>query len=257
MTGGTPVPRALVVLFAVRVAKSLIVENLLAAYRQGAFPMADPDTNEIRFYYALRRGIFPLEPGDPAGAFHVPRSLRRALNSGRFVIRCDTDFAGVVRGCRAPRPDDEETWINDDIAAWFRILHAEKIAHSVEAWAIEPGCDREHLVGGIYGLSIGGVFIGESMFSRPKPRRDDGSRDPIDGTHASKVCLVRLVEHLRQRGYTLFDTQLVNPHLARFGCVEISHDEYMDRFRQAADRPVTWGTFETRRAPGDRPRSDA
>lgn len=205
--------------------------------------MADPETNEIRFYYALRRGIFPIAPGDPAGAFHVPRSLRRTLNSDRFSIRSDTDFAGVVRGCREPRPDDDETWINDDIAAWFGILHSEGFAHSVEAWAPDPSAGRDVLVGGIYGLAIGGVFIGESMFSRPLPRRSDGSRDPLDGTNASKACLVRLCAHLQCRGYVLFDTQLVNPHLARLGCTEITHDEYIDRLKSAVDMPVSWGEF--------------
>lgn len=220
----------------------MLVENLLDAYRQGAFPMADPETAEVRFYYALQRGIFPLAPGDPAGAFHVPRSLRRRLNAGVFDLRWDTAFDDVVRSCAAPRPDDDQTWINDEIAHWFSLLHAAGWAHSIEAWRRDATTGVERLVGGIYGLTIGAAFCGESMFSRPRPRRPDSSRDPFDGTDASKVCLVHLVAHLRERGYILFDTQLVNPHLARFGCVEIPHEDYLDRLARAASLAVTWGT---------------
>ncbi|RMH28593.1 MAG: leucyl/phenylalanyl-tRNA--protein transferase [Planctomycetota bacterium] len=218
----------------------MLVENLLDAYRQGAFPMADADTGEIRFYYALRRGIFPIAPGDPAGRFHVPRSLRRRLNSGWFDVRIDTAFDEVVRACAEPRPDDDQTWISDEIARWFGLLHAAGHAHSVEAWRADPRTGEPRLVGGVYGLAIGGAFFGESMFSRPRRRRPDGSRDPLDGTDASKVCLVSLVERLRRRGFSLFDTQLVNPHLARLGCVEIPHEEYMRRLADAVAAPALW-----------------
>lgn len=221
----------------------MIIEALLSAYRQGAFPMADPATDFVGFYHAPKRGIFPIEANDPAGAFHVPRSMRRRLNSGWFEIRCDTDFKGVVRGCAEPRVDDPETWISDEIARWFQILHDAGHAHSVEAWRRDPTTGRDVLVGGIYGLAIGGVFCGESMFSRPLPRLAGGDRHPLDGTDASKVCLVRLVEHLRGRGFVLFDTQLPNPHLDRFGCAEVSHEEYMRRLERAIDLPVTWGAF--------------
>lgn len=221
----------------------MIIEGLLAAYRQGAFPMADPANGFVGFYHAPQRGVFPIEPGDPAGSFHVPRSLRRRLNASWFEVRCDTDFMGVVRGCAEPRVDDPETWINEEITQWFQILQEAGYAHSVEAWRRDPETGRDALVGGIYGLAIGGLFCGESMFSRPRARLADGARHPLDGTDASKVCLVRLAEHLRRRGYVLFDTQLPNPHLSRFGCVEITHAEYMRRLERAIDLPVTWGDF--------------
>ncbi len=221
----------------------VIIDGLLAAYRQGAFPMADPDSGFIGFYHAPRRGIFPIELGDPAGSFHVPRSLRRRVNAQWFDIRSDTDFAGVVRGCAAPRMDDPETWINEDIAHWFQILHDAGHAHSVEAWRTDPNSSEEVLVGGIYGIAIGGLFCGESMFSRPLARLAGGERHPLDGTDASKVCLIRLAHHLQQRGFVLFDTQLPNPHLDRFGCAEISHKAYMRRLERALAQPVTWGEF--------------
>lgn len=217
----------------------------MEAYRQGAFPMADPDTDEVSFYQAPTRGIFPIAPDDPAGAFHTPRSLRRRLNSRWFDIRSDTALAEVMLRCAAPRPDDDQSWINHTIIEWFSLLRQRGIAHSVEAWRPDPSGAEDHLVGGIYGLSIGGAFIGESMFSRPAPRTPDGGRHPLDGTDASKACLVRLVEHLTKQGYVLFDTQLVNPHLERFGCVEIPHSDYMRRLSHAADLPVTWGQFST------------
>lgn len=222
---------------------SQIIEALLSAYRQGAFPMADPDTGTVGFYLAPQRGIFPIEPSDPLGAFHVPRSLHRRLNSGWFEIRCDSAFPDVIAGCAAPRPDDPETWINDDLTQWFTLLHKAGFAHSVEAWRTDHLTAERTLVGGIYGLAIGGAFFGESMFSRPRPRRAGGTRHPLDGTDASKVCLVNLMNHVRRRGYMLFDTQLLNPHLARFGCVEVSHAEYMRRLEAAIDAPVAWGRF--------------
>lgn len=240
----------------VRTQRTIIVESLLDAYRQGAFPMEDPATGEVRFYYAMQRGIFPIAPDDPAGSFHIPRSLRRRLNSGFFTIRCDTALDDVVRGCAEPRADDPETWIGAAITRWFSHLRHAGHAHSVEAWRRDPATGDDALVGGVYGLAIGAAFCGESMFSRPRERLASGARDPLDGTDASKVCLVHLVAHLRARGYVLFDTQLLNPHLDRLGCVEIPHEDYLDRLRDAVDRDVTWGAFEERwraREPG-RPR---
>lgn len=233
-----------------------IVGALLDAYRQGAFPMADPDTGDLNFYTADPRGILPL---DPPNAFHVPRSLHRRLRSGWFDIRADTAFEGVVRGCALPRPREPVSWIDDRIVDLYTLLHRAGHAHSVEAWRTDAATGDEHLVGGIYGVSIGAAFFGESMFSLPRPRATSPAanghaaaarRHPLDGTDASKVCLAHLVHHLRARGYTLFDTQLVNPHIARFGCVEIPAADYLRRLAEAVERPVAWGALESRRAPG-------
>ncbi len=221
----------------------MIVDALLSAYRRGAFPMADSVDGPVGFYHAPVRGVFPMIEDDALGEFHVPRRLRRKLESNWFDLRCDTDFAGVVRGCAEPRIDDPDTWINREIQEWFQLLFDAGHAHSVEAWRHDPATGRDVLVGGIYGLAIGGAFCGESMFSRPRPRLENGERDPLDGTDASKVCLVRLVEHLKRQGFVLFDTQLLNPHLAQFGCVEISHDEYMERLTWALEAPAAWGEF--------------
>lgn len=222
----------------------LLIEGILSAYRQGAFPMADPESGQIRFFIAPMRGVFPIAPNDPLGEFHVPRSLRRRINSGWFDIRCDTAFTEVIRGCAAPRVDDPETWINHEIMHWFETLFDAGLAHTIEAWRRNPRTGRDVLVGGIYGIALGGAFFGESMFSKPAPRLANGRRRPLDGTDASKVCLVKLVEHLKRRGYVLFDTQLVNPHLRRFGCVELPHERYMERLAAAIDLPVTWGVYE-------------
>jgi len=215
------------------------VECLLDVYRNGVFPMAEPETGKIAFCMANRRGVIPLEPG----GLHVSRSLTRRLNSGWFDVRCDTAFEEVIRACAAPRPSDPLTWIDETIIEWFTLLHRDGRAHSVEAWRTDPQTGADHLVGGIYGLALGGAFFGESMFSRPRPRLASGERHPLDGTDASKVCMVRLVEHLRARGYTLFDTQFTNPHLERLGCREVSRDAFDSLLTDAVDRPVTWGEF--------------
>jgi leucyl/phenylalanyl-tRNA--protein transferase len=148
----------------------------------------------------------------------VARRLQRTLRSGRFQVTVNQAFAEVIRGC-ADRCD-QGTWITPDMIAAYERLHELGYAHSVEAW-------REgELAGGIYGVAIGGLFAGESMFTR---RRD-----------ASKVALVHLVARLRQRGYQLFDIQLLTEHTARLGAVEIPRAEYLARLRQALARPVTF-----------------
>lgn len=177
------------------------------AYRQGIFPMADDD-GTILWYSPDPRAIIPLEPE----AFHVPRSLRQTIRQGRFEIRIDHDFAGVMAGCA----DRTETWISAAITRVYGAMHRQGWAHSVEAW------QEGHLVGGLYGVSLGGAFMGESMFSR--------------ATDASKVCLVALVERLRARGYTLLDSQFHTPHLARFGLRLIPRRVYLDRLADALRR---------------------
>lgn len=192
---------------------------LLAAYLQGIFPMADPDTGAIEWFSPDPRGILPLDEG-----FHVPRTVGRLVRQGRFDIVSDRDFRGVMQACAAPRPQEPETWIDDRLVAAYGALHERGFAHSVEAWL------DGRLVGGLYGVRIGAAFFGESMFIRPR----DG------GSGASKVCLVHLVEHLRAIGGRLLDTQFANRHLDRFGCREISRAAYLRRLEDATRRPVDW-----------------
>jgi leucyl/phenylalanyl-tRNA--protein transferase len=183
-------------------------ESLLSAYAQGAFPMADRD-GAIRLYTADPRGVIPLD------AFHVSGTLRqlvkRPAQEGGFEIRFNYDFEATMRGCMEAREDG--TWINDELIAAYRNLHQLGFAHSVECWR-----DGE-LAGGLYGVSLGGAFFGESMFHR--------ERD------ASKVALVHLVDRLRERGFTLLDTQATTPHLRRFGCVDIPAKDYLRKLRDA------------------------
>lgn len=177
---------------------------LLAAYRNGLFPMADRrDDPEIFWVDPRMRGIIPLD------GVHVSRSLARTIRQDRFVISLDAHFSGVVQGC-ANRP---ETWINDPIKDLYAQLHYLGFAHSVEVWR------DNSLVGGVYGVAIGGCFFGESMFST---QRD-----------ASKVALVWLLTHLRDCGFQLFDTQFLTPHLATLGAIEISRGHYHKKLKDA------------------------
>lgn len=179
----------------------LTPEILLAAYAAGVFPMAESAQDPQLFWVDPRhRGIIPLD------GFHVPRRLRRVVRHGGFEIRCDSAFESVLYGCAETTEKRPNTWINDEIVRLYRGLFARGAAHSVEAW-------REGaLVGGLYGVSLGAAFFGESMFSRE--------------TDASKVALVHLVARLRLGGYRLLDTQFLTPHLARFGGIEISRARY-------------------------------
>ena len=186
----------------------LTPDILLAAYAAGVFPMAESaDDPELFWVDPQRRGILPLD------AFHVSRRLRRVLRREPFAIRCDSAFEAVVRGCAEATEKRPNTWINDEIVRLYSALFARGAAHSVEAW--RDGA----LVGGLYGVSIGAAFFGESMFSR--------------ATDASKVALVHLVARLRLGGYRLLDTQFLTPHLARFGGVEISRAGYRRLLAQA------------------------
>lgn len=195
------------------------VDALLQAYRSGWFPMADADTGEVAFYTVAIRCVIPLDD-----RFHVPQSLVRRVRSGRFDIRINTSFASVIRACAADRPDGG-TWIDPVIIRSFERLHESGHAHSVEAW--RDGT----LVGGLYGVAIGGAFFGESMFSL----RGHG------GTDASKVCLVHLVQRLRARGFALLDSQYSNPHVMRFGAQEMAESEYLERLAAAVQLPASFG----------------
>jgi leucyl/phenylalanyl-tRNA--protein transferase len=190
-------------------------ELLLCAYAGGVFPMAnDRFDPTIHWIEPRRRGILPLE------ALHVPRSLRKVIRQARFEIRVDSAFAQVIAACAASRPERPRTWLNDELLDLYCALHERGFAHSVEAWA------DGRLAGGIYGVSLGAAFFGESMFTR---RRD-----------ASKVALVELVERLRAGGYRLLDTQFVTDHLRRFGAMEVSRPAYRALLRDAIETPATF-----------------
>ena len=185
----------------------LTVDLLEACYRAGAFPMAD-GYGRIEFYRSDPRGV--LEFGD----LRVSKSLRRVIRKGVYEVRIDEDFESVVRACA----DREETWIDGRIIRAFVRLHRAGKAHSVEAYDSEG-----QLVGGLYGVALGGAFMGESMFSR--------------ASDASKVCLVHLVQRLQERGFVLLDCQIQNDHLARMGAKEIPENEYLRRLNLALELP--------------------
>jgi leucyl/phenylalanyl-tRNA--protein transferase len=186
----------------------LTPELLLTAYARGRFPMAgDRDDSNIHWIEPLRRGVLPLD------AFHVPRSLRKLMRKRPFELKVDAAFAAVINACAEPTPDRPRTWLNDALIDLYTLLHRRGHAHSIEAWR------DGRLVGGLYGLKLGGAFFGESMFSR--------ERD------ASKVALVELVARLGAGGFRLLDTQFVTEHLTRFGAVEITRGEYRRRLAAA------------------------
>jgi leucyl/phenylalanyl-tRNA--protein transferase len=183
-------------------------ETLLSVYAQGVFPMADRD-GSIRLYTADPRGILPLDK------FHVPHTLNQLVKKppeqGGFEVRVNHDFEATMRGCRANRP--EGSWINGELIRAYCRLHDLGYAHSVETWR------DGKLAGGLYGVSLGAAFFGESMFHR--------ERD------ASKVALVHLVNRLNERKFERLDTQATTSHLKRFGCIDIPAREYLVRLRKA------------------------
>jgi leucyl/phenylalanyl-tRNA---protein transferase len=175
---------------------------LVTAYASGWFPMA-VEEGEIRWFSPDPRGIIPLE------GFRVPRRLARVCRQGPFRIEIDRAFDEVIRACADSDRDrdDPGSWINGEIIESYVALHRRGVAHSLEAW------NGDRLVGGLYGVALGGAFFGESMFHRE--------------TDASKVALVALVERLRSRGFALLDTQWVTPHLMQFGATEIPREDYL------------------------------
>lgn len=211
------------------------IAKLIEVYASGAFPMAG-DAGEIDFYTADPRALVPLD-----NTFHAPRTALRDIRRGRFTFRTDTAFAEVLTGCAEPRrgATEEDIWLSGELKGWVTALHHAGFAHSLEAWATDAS-GEQHLVGGIYGVSIGTAFLGESMFHRARPRQPDGSRDPADGTGASAACLVRLQQHLVSCGYVIFDAQIPNPHTERFGLVSIPLDEYQRNLARAALEPDAW-----------------
>jgi leucyl/phenylalanyl-tRNA--protein transferase len=177
---------------------------LLRAYSVGLFPMAECRDDPMLFWVDPKlRGILPLE------RFRLPRRLRRTLRQGRFAVTCDKAFRRVIEGCAEAAPARPNTWINDEIIELYCRLHERGEAHSLECWRAGG------LVGGLYGVALGGAFFGESMFTR---QRD-----------ASKVALVHLIARLRAGGFVLLDTQFLTAHLERFGAIEIPREAYRRR----------------------------
>lgn len=209
----------------------LTPDMLLAAYRNGYFPMAlTRDDPELFWFAPEERGVIPLD------RFKIPRGLKRALPQLNYTLTINQDFDAVIRACGAKTPTRQETWINETIVDLYTALHNAGHAHSVEVWqeeglgkdnisyASDPSPPDPHsptplLIGGLYGISIGGAFFGESMFSR--------------APEASKCALVMLVSILRECGYTLLDTQYVNDHLKQFGVVATAKKTYMTKLENA------------------------
>jgi leucyl/phenylalanyl-tRNA--protein transferase len=196
----------------VAVGGDLHPRRLLDAYRHGIFPWYS-EGDPVCWWSPDPRAIFELD------GLHISRRLRRTIRSGRFTATVNRDFAGVIRGC-ADR-SSEQTWITADMIRAYETLHRLGYAHSVEVW-----CDGI-LAGGLYGVAVGGLFAGESMFTR---RRD-----------ASKVALAFLIDRLRTRGFQLFDIQFLTDHTARLGAIEIPRASYLSRLREALTLRVSFG----------------
>lgn len=196
----------------------LTPDILLRAYAQGLFPIAERRGDPMLYWVSPdKRGIIPLNE------FHVPQRLARTVRAAPFTVTADHAFADVMRACAAPAPGREESWINDEILRLYTALHAGGHAHSIECW------QDDLLVGGLYGVRLGGAFFGESMFSR--------ARD------ASKVALVHLVDTLKRGGFVLLDTQFITAHLTQFGAVEIPRAQYLALLNQALSREAIWPLF--------------
>ena len=204
----------------------LTPDILVRAYTAGVFPMAESaDDTELFWVDPRRRGILPLD------AFHVARRLRRVVRQRIFEIRCDNAFEDVIRACAEASEKRPNTWINDEIVGLYTALFTRGAAHSVESWR------DGKLVGGLYGVSLGAAFFGESMFSAE--------------TDASKVALVHLVARLRLGGFRLLDTQFLTPHLARFGGIEISRAHYHRLLSEALSYRAVFSSTLPEDAGGD------
>lgn len=187
---------------------TLTPEQLLLAYSHGYFPMAETqDSDELLWFSPDPRGVLPVE------GFNIPRGLARFMKTHPFTVKVDSDFHGTITACAEINAKRTETWINPEIIALYCALHHMGHAHSVETWR------DGKLVGGLYGVSIGGAFFGESMFSRE--------------AEASKVALVTLAGLLHEAGYSLLDTQYVNPHLEQFGIIAMPKRTYMRKLEKA------------------------
>jgi leucyl/phenylalanyl-tRNA---protein transferase len=198
---------------------SFSIDDLIDCYRRGVFPMADARHDQRVFLVEpARRGVMPLD------RFHVSRRLARTVRSDRFEVRIDSAFGAVVAACAAPRAGRMETWINEPIQQMCDALFERGVGHSVETWL------GGRLVGGLYGLALGGAFFGESMFST--------ERD------ASKVALAHLIARLRVGGFRLLDTQFLTDHLSGFGAEEISRADYVKRLAKALAGDADFGRMD-------------
>ena len=195
-------------------------DQLLNCYATGVFPMGEArDDPRIFLVEPEQRGVIPLD------GFHIPGRLRRTVRNDAFEVRVDTAFQAVLDACAAPAPGREDSWINGPIRRLYAELHARGAAHSIECWA------DERLVGGLYGVTLGAAFFGESMFSR--------------GRDASKVALVHLVARLKKGGWRLLDAQFLTAHLTQFGAVETPQATYLTLLKSArTGRPNTRSLFE-------------
>ena len=194
-------------------------ELIIRAYRAGIFPMAEDATDEDLFWVSPEmRGIIPLD------GFRLSTSLRKAIRKSGFTVKVDTDFAAIIEGCATVGEDRDTTWINRTIRSVYGELFRRGVAHTVEVW------DGPALVGGLYGLAIGGAFFGESMFHRK--------------TDASKMAMAHLVERLNAGGFVLLDTQFVTPHLASLGGIEIPREEYEERLAEALLLNGDWHAWD-------------
>jgi leucyl/phenylalanyl-tRNA--protein transferase len=206
---------------------------LLRAYAAGLFPMADTrDSPDVFWVEPRRRGLIPLS------TFHLPRSLARTLKRNLFTHSVDQAFGQVISACAEAAPGREQSWINRGIEEAYVRLFDEGHAHSVECWNAEG-----ELVGGLYGVRIGGAFFGESMFSR--------------ATDASKAALAHLVARLRVGGFLLLDTQFWTPHLARFGGIEVKRSRYLSLLTEALPVDAAWGALDAVLARGGLAGADA
>ena len=189
---------------------------LLHAYSMGVFPMAESREDPAVVWLEPKlRGVFPLDQ------FHVSRSLAKAIGKTDYEVAINRDFGAVVDACA----ERDETWINATIRKGYMDLHNLGHAHSLEIWR------EDKLIGGVYGVALGGAFFGESMFSR--------------ATNASKMALAYLITHLRKCGFTLFDTQFLTPHLASLGAVEISQEDYLERLQSAIQLPESFTRYSS------------
>ncbi|MCA9230352.1 MAG: leucyl/phenylalanyl-tRNA--protein transferase [Planctomycetales bacterium] len=198
----------------VAVGGHLSPEWLLDAYRHGIFPWPVYDDEPMLWWSPDPRAILPLDD------MKISRRLRRTLRSGKFQVTCNQAFAQVLTGCATGPGREDGTWLTQQMLDAYTIMHQLGHAHSFETWY------QDQLVGGVYGIAIGGFFAAESMFYR---QRD-----------ASKVALASLVDHLNRRGYQLLDVQQWTPHTGRLGVIEISRDDYLDRLAAAVRLPVTF-----------------
>lgn len=192
---------------------------LLDAYHHGLFPWPTGDGEPMLWWSPNPRAILPLD------GMRVSRRLRRRLRSGRFQLTCDEDFAGVLEGCANAPGRQDGTWLTAPMRTAYERMHHLGHAHSVEAWIADG--ETRRLAGGVYGLSIGGLFAAESMFHYE--------------TDGSKAALAALVAHLNARGYQLLDIQQWTAHTGSLGAVEMSRDDYLDRLAELVDLPVTFG----------------